>query len=303
MRKLLTFLIALAEVVFAIWSPSFGQTNIVGGGLWGDAKVSGGGGGYVGPGDIVSGASAWWGLRAYSNATKGGNAVDVFGNTTSTTFTFVTKSDGTLELSAGGAAAFIAGNSGVLNMRITQLYDQTGNGHPMTATGVPRPVFLTSGLCSFAVAQFNNSAHIMTAVGFAVSQPLSIAAVAKETSSAGIAALLSDSTNLEFSFNTTPALRVKTSGNLPSGTTPINTFYSLQGVFNGASSVVTVNGTDTTGTIGGNGISGAHVLQMGNDDFGEALPGAIVEQGVWPIAFSSGQRTSMSSNQRAFWGF
>src|SRR6516162_6226900 len=91
--------------------------------------------GYVGPGDVVSGATAWWGLRAYSSATTGGNLVDVFGNTTSTAFTFVSKSDGTIELSAGGAAAFIAGNSGSGNMVATKMYDQTGNGHDMTATG------------------------------------------------------------------------------------------------------------------------------------------------------------------------
>jgi hypothetical protein len=111
------------------------------------------------------------------------------------------------------------------------------------------------------------------------------------------------STNMEFSINTTPALRVKTSSILVGSTVTTGTFFSLQGVFNGASSVATVNGTDTTGTVGTNGISGAHVLQMADDDFGEALGGAIVEQGVWPIAFSSGQRTSMSSNKRTFWGF
>ena len=33
--------------------------------------------GYTGPGNIVAGATAWWGLRANSLATIGGNAVDL----------------------------------------------------------------------------------------------------------------------------------------------------------------------------------------------------------------------------------
>jgi hypothetical protein len=47
MRKLLLFLIALASIALGVCSPASAQTNIIGSGMWGDAKPSGGGGGNV----------------------------------------------------------------------------------------------------------------------------------------------------------------------------------------------------------------------------------------------------------------
>ena len=58
MRKLLTFLIALAAIVFAVVSPAFAQ---VGGLMFPGPGHGHGSTAYSGPGDIVSGASAWWG--------------------------------------------------------------------------------------------------------------------------------------------------------------------------------------------------------------------------------------------------
>jgi hypothetical protein len=43
MHKLLSFLIVLASMAFGVGSLASAQTNFIGGGIWGDAKVSGGG--------------------------------------------------------------------------------------------------------------------------------------------------------------------------------------------------------------------------------------------------------------------
>jgi hypothetical protein len=58
LRKLLTFLIALAAVAFGVSSPSLGQVGQIPTYLQ-PAPASGGA--YTGPGDVVSGATAWWG--------------------------------------------------------------------------------------------------------------------------------------------------------------------------------------------------------------------------------------------------
>lgn len=259
--------------------------------------AGGGGGGYTGPGDLQSGASAWWGLRAYSNATTTASAVDVFGLSTTTTFTFVTKADGTLELSAGGAAAFLAANVG--NMLVTKLYDQTGNGHHMIGSGGSGPAFTINGLGSLSVITFVSS-KVLTATGFAVAQPYTVAGAFKTTTSANVQALLTDSTGAQFLLNTTPALRLKSNTSLDGGTTTSGTWFALQGQGNGASSVVSVNGSDTSGNAGTNGYSAGHSITIGGDDFSENFVGAFGEEGIWPSAFGS---SAMSSNIRTFWGF
>lgn len=87
--------------------------------------------GYNGPGDIIPGATAFWGLRCYTNAYTG-NVADIWdaatGNTTETI----------LKCSRGGAitatinplATTCAGGCG-----IAKLYDQTGNGYDMADDG------------------------------------------------------------------------------------------------------------------------------------------------------------------------
>jgi hypothetical protein len=74
MRKLLTFLIALVFTVGAAAS-AFAQ-GFNGGGFNVGLGPFASGGGYVGPGDIVS-FTAWWGFRAYSAARAGTKAIRI----------------------------------------------------------------------------------------------------------------------------------------------------------------------------------------------------------------------------------
>src|SRR5580692_3898876 len=62
----------LLAIVVLLLASCFGLAaqNVVGGSVYGDVKVSSGGS-YVGAGDTISGALAWWGLRCYSNAYSG----------------------------------------------------------------------------------------------------------------------------------------------------------------------------------------------------------------------------------------
>jgi hypothetical protein len=299
MKKFLALSVLVYGLLFGSWM-AFAQLTLTGAGKGLQAPV-----GYQGPGDVVSGATAWWGLRAYSNATAGTNAIDVAGVNTSTTFTFVTKAaDGTLELSAGGAAAFITANSGANNMLISKLYDQTGNGHHATAAGAQRVPFVLSGIGSLSVMTFNSSTQQLNVTGFNLAQPFSMVSAAKPTSVAALQSLMDDSSSVFLLINTTPVLRMDDNSiTLLGSAVSSGTWFVMQGVYSGASSVATVNSTDTTGTVGTVGLSNGNTLTIGNDGFNLAFTGSMGENGIWPIGFSSGQRSSIASNIRTFWGF
>jgi hypothetical protein len=260
-------------------------------------------GAYSGPGNITT-FVAWWGLRAYSAAAIGGSAVDVYGSTTATTFTFVTKAGGGLELSAGGAAAFLSGNTGAGNMLVQKLYDQTGNGHHITITGAASPIFAPSVLGSFPVVRFTTGTgkKLQTASGISQSQPWTTSSVINITSAGAVANLMSDSTNYGFYLTSTPTLRVNVSTHVDSATMSTGTWYPVLGVFNGASSVNRVVNTEVTGTVSSTSMTGSHTLSVGSDDFGQDYHGDMMEIGFTATAESSGNRASLISNQQAFWG-
>ena len=92
-----------------------------------------GGGPYVGPGDIISGALAFCGLRAYTKASIGSNLLTVRRSSDSTTKTFVSIAGGGINISD----AFFDGST----YYATTIYDQTGNGNDVTNTSTP-PLFL-----------------------------------------------------------------------------------------------------------------------------------------------------------------
>jgi hypothetical protein len=262
----------------------------------------GGGGGYTGPGDVVSGASAWWGLRAYNAAYATGSnpAVDLVDQSANNPITININSSGNLDQAA--INSWVTANS-VTTIFCVKVYDQTGNGRHMTASFATSPRLVVGAVGSYSsTLQFGNGgAKKLIATGFAVSQPFSCVASVVFTSHSGIAALMTDSTGAQFLINTTPALRVQANTALNNATTlSDNTWYAVQGVFNGASSSATVNASTTSGNAGTNGIVNTHHLSTGNDDFSEALTGSLGEWGVWPSNISG---SSPISNMRTYGGF
>src|SRR5678816_1891867 len=85
---------------------------------------------YTGPGDIVASAKSFWGLRAYTNASIGGNCIDVKRASDNTTNTFVTVAGGLVDVAS--ITTFLAATTGT----VTKAYDQTGNGFHLITDGV-----------------------------------------------------------------------------------------------------------------------------------------------------------------------
>lgn len=256
---------------------------------------------YVGPGDIVSGAAAWYGLRAYSAAARGGNVCDIVRASDSASQTFISLADGSLDVAS--IASFLAATTG----KVSKLYDQTGQGWDvLQATDSKRPAFTLSGIGSlpcmtFVRASSQEFASSGNFTGF--SQQYSMSMVAKRTGNFSAANGVLGAGGSLIGFNTSVDNANMFAGSNVAAAAADNAFHAVQAVFNGASSVLYVDGSSSTVNAGAGAVSSATTIKVGTNGFGSPLDGAIAEVGIWPAGFSSGDRSSMNSNQHTYWGF
>lgn len=259
---------------------------------------------YVGPGDVVSGAIAWGGLRAYSVAKAGNRFANVCNSTGG-----VDVGCADMVTSATTGAVVPATVSGIpcpgTNCTIRTLYDQTGNTNCSgtacdwtQATVANRPTFSIScgtvSICMTFPASVN--AFLQTANTLTQAQPFTVVAVTTQTgASGGGTAIFNSVTGLLYSTgnNSFSASCGTTSGPLAVNN---NTYAAIALSCNGASTVVYYNALNHAWSAGVTGFSGQSYLgQFGNLNEDEI--------GVWAAAFNSTQAAAMISNQRTFWGF
>lgn len=253
----------------------------------------------AGPGDIVTGALAWWGCRGYNSAYATGSnpAMDVVDAATGLTQTTINiKADGSLD-----NATILALGYAVV---VKKLYDQTGNGNHLTqATLANMPALTQSAVGALPAMTF--SSHRLTRASISQAQPYSISAVTKRTTASAWNAILvvdNDLAGLFFKPSGGEIALNAQSVLTKSGVTE-NTWHALNAVANGASSTIDADGSSTTGNAGAIAIAGAHTMTLGSDTSNESLIGLIAEAGLWPSGFSGANITSMSANQHAYWGF
>jgi hypothetical protein len=146
-----------------------------------DAAPSGGA--YTGPGDLagLSGAYAWWGLRAYNNAVAAahGNVVRVCNSSGTGAIDITANSDGTITppgaTACGGSACTL----------VTTLYDQTGNGRHLTqATTASMPTFNGTGVLSMSVFNQFGGTNLFTAA-LTLPQPFSVSTIVTRVTNNG----------------------------------------------------------------------------------------------------------------------
>jgi hypothetical protein len=261
-----------------------------------------GAGGYAGPGNVVSAATAWYGLRAYSAATIGANAIRLIRASDSAQQDFVTLASGALDIAS--VTSFLAATTG----KVVTLYDQTGNGKDVSqSTDANRPAFTLSALGSLPGITFAGGNQELDAgssiLPWSGGQPFTLSIVHECTNAAFstgyefCAAGLAFVRWLEQTGTNDIALHFGSAGQ---ATASLNTFYAMQLVTNGASSDICINGTSNTVNPGAGGASGT--FNVGNDSGTHPWKGVICEMGFWESAFSGGQKTSMDTNQRTYWG-
>lgn len=255
---------------------------------------------YQGPGDIQA-FTNWWGMRAYNAASIGSNIFRLVRASDSAQQDFASQSDG--YPSASAIATFLSATSG----KVVTWYDQVGGNNLTQGTDGNRPTVTANAVNTYygATVLAASSQVLASSNITSQAQPYSIVAIAKNTS-AGSKSLLginSGSYNgfvIELSGGV-EGLRLYAGALLNDGATAaLNTWYAIQSVVNGASSVIARNGSEFTGDGGAQPTTTAP-FTLGAAS-GDPFTGSFLEAGYVAGSISGGNRTSLNTNMRAAYG-
>jgi hypothetical protein len=253
---------------------------------------------YQGPGDIVAGAIAWWGLRAYSFANIGATILRLRRSSDNAEQNFTTIANGGLDYDL--IKAFAGGS----NLFVVTLLDQVGTYHLSQATAGNQPALVFQGL--FPVMAFDNlSSHFLAGASAftATPQPFTVSAYTKCDGTGGQQGLFSEASAILNGFHTSADDQVfMYAGAAAPSAVALDTFWiALQTVWNNTASDLNINGTQNTVSVGSStGITGT--IHCGSYSSGvQPLRGRVTEMGLWPAVFTTTDSTRMSANQRG-WG-
>lgn len=190
--------------------------------------------------------------------------------------------------------------------KVTTWYTQCGSRNLAQSTDANRPNFIFTCLGAFPCLRATAAAQLVSsAANFTpATGVVSLSAVVNRSSGTGLTyhAVENGFTgNRLHSRSATAGLALTggTSGQIATTSTE-GSWHAAVGTINGASSGFNVDGTDTTGTVTGNTTAGLIVSVQG------AASTTIndVEAAVWDnVALSASQRSYLTTNQRAAWGF
>lgn len=302
----------LALVALLALAPGLAKAQFLGPGWWKTASSAS----YVGPGDLKSGATAWYSCAfAYSAAYAAslGNACGLTRTSDSATCIEKVAANGTGDVTIGtpcNSAASGACSSGSpctvttfctsTTCSVTTMYDQSGNGVTQSCSGGPRLVLTTPFPTVNAAGGSCNGTISITP------QPMTFSAVTEQSVGTGDANVVSvySTTNQDepaFYSHGANTLRMFTNNGNFTVTAADSALHSEQAVFNGASSSGTVDGVTTSGSVGTPissstelHVVGNSVLASGTNEWGEG--------GMWPVAFSGGDLTAVGHNECVRWG-
>lgn len=256
--------------------------------------------GYTGPGDIVTGAIMWWGLRAYSTATRGNNAANICLPLDASCINVATDATtGALNL---GAITTLGCNNTTAICTIKTLYDQTGHSQDVTnATIALRPILTLSCTGTLPCATCNGTSQYLVS-GSVVSQaqPFTANSAASVAASHPFLSGLTGNGNASFGYTSTAdTLSVYASGGIVNqGGATDGTWHGVGGIFNGTSSIAWVDTTQSTpANAGTTGLTSWQPSFCTGFDY---FKGSVFELGIWPSIFSTPNINSMNANQHAY---
>ena len=307
------FLMIVAAAVASLWL-GVAQGQMAGGQMFpGPGTVHAAGGGFSGPGDVVSSATAFYSCaRAYNaayangtnslcdlNAVTGGAAV----------CTLRVATSGFADLAASycagttPAAACAAASGG--NCVVSKVYDQTVGGNctgscdVAQATLANMPALTFSALNGLPCLTMSATSELFSAGPLTVlaTQPFSTTMVAKQTTGGTNTDAFPKGNPGTFFPNST-SIGMFAGASLTASIT-LNTYRGMQFIFN-TTSTINVSGTQTTGSAGTGGFPGGTHVGLGSSN---SMLGLFCEGGIWPIAFSGGQQSLMFSNMNSASGY
>jgi hypothetical protein len=307
MRKLLLFLIALASLAFALSTAALADDTIIGGGVSGMFKPAGGG--YIGPGDLTIAATtvAWGGFSCWKASAPTARAIRLINETTTTQADINCNTSTGIDLAAVSA---LGCSSAVC--KLVTIYDQTGLLNCFgsvacivsQATDAARFTYSASGgagskPCAVTTtSEFMESAALITSL----TQPFSMVNISSRTG-ANYQGVLTFATSLVGQYWSTNANNFASfSGSFTADVAATDaSFHSLATVFNGASTIIGVDGSSTTGLSAGTNASGTNPFFV--DDTTNAYSGTVCEFWILSGGLSTANIAAISSNAHTRYGF
>jgi hypothetical protein len=314
MKNLLRVL--LLGLCTALPAPSWsGSMTLLGVGSPGVAAPT-----YQGPGDVAGSAATVWGsvARAYNGAYANGtnSLADLKDKNTGTVAicTLRVLTTGFVDLAGNYctgpntpalACAAAAGGSCVISKIYNQVSPGTHDAVQATLASMPGITFSNAGInnlpamdCSVSTAAFV-ATDVLT-----ISQPITYSAVAKDsggTDNPTLGANSASQARLGFSGNiaVTSLMRID-AGTAVTQAAAVNVWHAMQGVLNGASSAINVDGTDNGSLNAGTNAYSAVALRVCRDGNGNSGGNQLVpEFGLWPAALDATHRGLVNTNQHS----
>jgi hypothetical protein len=319
MRKLLTFLIALAVLVVVNLSvpasaqygcKSFGRQ----GGTGCNSIIPPS---FQGPGDIVSGAYGWWGMRAYTLAKAGTKIANICNAADASCADVNSLANGQFDVATAQGAPLNCGGAGG-TCTIKTLYEQTGNLNcgasicNLTNTTVAtRPTLVfncigTAPCLSFVGA---SSQQLLTAAAaVTAAQPLTVSYVARRT---GATTAFGDvfvvgGGSLQAGYSNAVNTLLSFAGTVTTSAASDAAYHAAQDVISSSVPDIYIDGTGGCGgtcSSPGAGTLTASLIGMGNAAGGNACTCNVLEMGLWASAFSAPNKATMNSNQHGTSGY
>jgi hypothetical protein len=268
----------------------------------------GGAAAYVGPGDIVSGAVVWYGLRAYSAAYAAvtGNAVGLVDQAGANAITIKVKTDGSLDVAS--ISTWVTAHT-VTTIKVATLFDQSGNGVDLTqGTVANMPTLVLASLGSLPTLVFTaaSSQQVSNASGTVIlANPYTLSLVMNRTSDSGLFGY--DGFRNQQSGSSS-VVRIFDFTNVLDATASDGSWHAAQAIDTGAGANASqwyIDGASTTGTLSVLASRlGFQVVVGSASGAANFFDGSLAELGFWNADFSSpDKRSNMNANQHTYWGF
>lgn len=258
---------------------------------------------YTGPGDIVSGWVAWYGLRAFSGATAGTKAANICNSGDVNCTDVNTLANGDFDVTTAQAAPLNCGGTGG-TCTIKTWYDKSGNGHDVSqATIASRPTLSfscinTSLPCMVASA----SQSLGPATIGTIPNPRSVEMVSEQTSNTGNNQVLVDNASFISVFYASAGNTSLFCGStINSAAATDNAFHAIEDVCQSGTGLksITVDSTTSTFTETVAGPGGGESVTTPDPVNGTLK---LTEVGIWNGAFSGANISALHANASSFWG-
>ena len=276
---------------------------------------------YNGPGDAVTGATAWWGLRAYSkniatnwnvaptkvaNIRRSGDGVTCDVNAAFNGGLGVTANCSNTSYNAITANAFCTSTCFV-----TKLYDQSGANScggaacdVAQATSGNQPALQFGCEANNACLVFSsNTQNLVSATGPSIAAPYTFAAWGKRTGAfTSYQALAAQSSSTLLGYNNVAnQARFVNNGVATTVAATDSVAHSIAAsVYAGPNFTFAVDTTFGTGLTPADATSTSGTFFVGAPTTGFGLTGTVAEAGVWPKQFASTDQSALCDNQYGY---